>query len=383
MRVAVVGVAGVGFYHVLIVPRVAEYELVAICDVDAEALERVAAAAEKELDGRTIQRFSDPADLYSSGAVDAVIIATPNSMHAAHVRQGLDAGLHVYCEKPLGITVGECRELAAHARASGRRIQVGFQHRFQHAYREAHRIVASGELGPLYRADLYATHWFRPHSYFAKAPWRGRWAQAGGGVMMMQAIHQLDAYGWICGTPSRVTAQAWRTRPDSEVEDEATALLEFPSGARGVVSASTVSPTGQSRMEIHGDHGSLFVHGDRLRRGTLPDAASSILATETNPFAVVPVEKSEIEIEEGAPASFDAYIAECHRDFARAIAEGRDPLNHPDEATRAVELANAMYLSAVTDAPVDLPLDAAAYDELFGRLRSGEASLRTLEGARV
>jgi predicted dehydrogenase len=366
VRVAVLGLAGMGRSHVLAAQHVPGYELVALCDVSPEYLAKSAS------DRTDLERFNDPDEFFASDICDAVIIATPNWLHIEHVAKALRAGLHVYCEKPLGMTVGECRTLAEIARECDRRVQIGFQHRFQHHYETAHDLVANGDLGPLYRADLYATNWFRPHVYFALREWRGRFAQAGGGVLMMQAIHQLDAYSWICGMPSRVTAQAWRTRPQSDVEDEAAALLEFSSGARGLVVASTINPTGQGRMEFHGDGGSIVINGDRIRRGAIEGTVTSILEEATDPFAFIKVENTSIDPDEAAATTFDACVVACHRDFIDAIGSGREPRNSPEEATNAVELANAIYMSAALREPVDLPLDASAYDEVFKKLSSGD-----------
>src|SRR5438067_2378559 len=83
----------------------------------------------------------------------------------------------------------------------------------------------------------------------AKRPWRGTWKECGGGVLLMQAVHQLDSFLWIAGTPSRVTARAWRSRADVQVEDDVYAVLEFPDGAHGMLSASTLDPAGLNRLE--------------------------------------------------------------------------------------------------------------------------------------
>src|SRR5262249_35065585 len=154
------------------------------------------------------------------------------------------------------------------AKATDCKLQVGFQHRFQHGYAQARRLVASGALGPLRRADMDSTNWFRPNPYFAKRPWRSSWEQAGGGRLVMQGIHDLDAYLWICGMPERVTARAWSGRSGIQVEDEVIATLEFAGGARGVLSASTLDPSGRNQLELVCDEGALRVHGERLRRGT-------------------------------------------------------------------------------------------------------------------
>ena len=357
-----------GLFHLVTIPSIEGYELTAVCDVVPDALERAGGGAPGA------QLFAEIEPMCASGCIDALVIATPNWLHAQNVKSALEAGLHVYCEKPLAVTVSECREIAALARSAGRHVQVGFQHRFQHSYAAAKRIVESGELGPLQRADLQATDWFRPNNYFALRPWRARWDQAGGGVLMLQAIHQLDAFLWITGLPSRVYAQAWRTRPGVEVEDDLYAILEFPDGARGMLSASTIDPAGRNRIDITGDRGCLRAQGERLRRGRTEDAISTMLEERKNPFEPVAIEWEDVE-PSGEAQTFDEYVKSCHRDFIDAITSGRDPLNSAEEATRAVEVTNAVYLSAVTGQPVDLPLDAAAYDEAFARMCSGELAL--------
>lgn len=367
VRVGVLGVAGMGMYHVLVTERMPDYDLVAICDVDGKALERAGRANPEA------QLVTEPDAVFGLDGLDAVVVATPNAMHTDHVRGALQAGLHVYCEKPLAITVGQCRQLAALAEAEGRKVQVGYQHRFQHHYATAHRTVSSGELGPLYRADLEATHWFRPDSYFDQRPWRGRWETAGGGVLMLQAIHQLDAFAWIAGMPDRVTAQARAVRDNSRVEDEASAMLTFASGARGRIEASTICPTGSSRMSFHGEHGALVCAGDGLKRHATQEPVTTIRATQDDPFQAPAVERSEVE-PDGAPTDFDGCVEACHRDFVEAIVKGTRPRNDAVEATKSVELAGAVYMSAVLGAPVSLPLDAEAYDEVFARLCSGSAS---------
>lgn len=371
IRVGVAGVAGMGMFHLLALPKHDDVELTAICDVWPRALESAAAGAPDA------QRFTDVGEMCSSGLIDAVFIATPNASHPEAVRTALEAGLHVYCEKPLANTVGECRRIAELARGAGRCVQVGFQHRFQHGYAAAKRLVASGEMGPLHRAEMRATDWFRPNAYYSKRPWRATWEQAGGGVLMMQAIHQLDAFLWITGIPSRVAANAWCGRPDVEIEDDVYAVLEFPGGARGVLCASTLDPAGVNRLEFVFDGGALRAEGEGLDRARWEDPTSRMLAERTNLFEAVPVTWEQVAMS-GDATTFDECVSCCQRDFLDAIAQGCDCLVHPAEATRAVEVANAVYLSALTGEPVALPLDEYVYDAAFKRMCAGELRLPSI-----
>lgn len=371
VRVGVAGVAGMGLAHIIGFPQIDDVELTAICDPWPKALANAAGLAP---DATQFEAFEE---MCGSGLVDAVAIATPNALHIDNVRTALEARLHVYCEKPLANTVADCRTLADLASSTGRSVQIGFQHRFQHGYATAKRLVASGELGALQRADLRASDWFRPNAYFAKRKWRATWEQAGGGVLIMQAIHQLDAYLWITGTPARVTARAWSGRPGVQVEDDVYAVLEFTGGARGMISATTLDPAGENRLDFTCDGGALRAWGDRLRRARWEDPTTQMLAERTNLFESPPVSWEDVE-GSGDAMTYDECVAACERDFIDAIRSGRTPSIDPDEATRSVEVANAVYLSALTGESVDLPLDPSVYDEAFARMCAGDLALPRL-----
>ena len=370
IRLGVVGVAGIGQAHLFAGSMLDEYELAAVCDIADGPREKAAT----DFDAAA---FTDAVELFGSGAVDAVAIATPPATHATLVAAALDAGLHVYCEKPLMPTAAAGRELDALARAAGRVVQVGLQFRFQRSARAAYDLVQSGEIGEIFRADLAATNWFRSQQYFATAPWRGAWRASGGGVLMSQAVHQIDTLVWLAGLPSTVTAWARRSRHDVEVEDDVLAFLEYPNGARGTIVASTTDPVGVDAVTVHGERGTLSIEGFRLRRATFGDGtqgAQQLTDESTEDFDDVPVEWAGV-VEPGGKSEWFDMMLDCHRDFVAAIREGRPAANPPEEASRALELINALYLSAVRGGPVDLPIDPSEYDAVFDDLCTGKVEL--------
>lgn len=367
LRLGVIGVSGIGQAHLFAGASLPEYELTAVCDVVTPAREK--AAADFGATG-----FADAGELFASGVADAVVVATPPATHAVLVRDALDSGLHVYCEKPLVPTAGTGRDLGERAREAGRVVQVGFQFRFQRSASTAHRLVESGAIGDVFRADLTATNWFRSQHYYESSPWRATWRASGGGVLMSQAVHQIDTLVWLVGLPSRVTAHAYRARHRAEVEDDVAALLEFSNGARGTLVASTTDPVGCDRVTVHGERGSLEVEGFRLRRATFGDGASGaqqLTDESTQDFEEVPVEWSDV-VEPGGPSEWFDMLLDCHRDFVGAVRSGHDPRTPPDDGSRALELINALYLSAVRGEPVALPVDPVEYASVFDQLCSGD-----------
>ena len=116
----------------------------------------------------------------------------------------------------------------------------------------------------------------RAPSYFLDSPWRGRKAEAGGGVLMIQAIHMIDLLLWVLGMPRRVVAQTRTAVHDVEVEDVAIGLLEFEGGVMAALQATTAAvPDQPPSVEIHGDRGRprSAAAGGISRSGCAPRAA--------------------------------------------------------------------------------------------------------------
>jgi predicted dehydrogenase len=141
--------------------------------------------------------------------------------------------------------------------------------------------------------------------------------------------------------------------------------------------ASTTDPVGVDAVTVHGERGTLSIEGFRLRRATFADGtqgAQQLTDESTEDFDDIPVEWVDV-VEPGGKSEWFDMMLDCHRDFVAAIREGRPAANPPDEASRALELINALYLSAVRGGPVTLPIDPAEYDAVFDDLCTGAVEL--------
>jgi predicted dehydrogenase len=354
-----------GQAHLFAVPAVDGLTLAGVFDVDPER------AAKAATDHGTVA-FATYDAMCTSGDVDAVVIATPPATHAPLVRAAIDAGLHVYCEKPFVPTAAEGLDLATGAEERGLVVQVGHQFRYHHGYAATRRIVTQ-EIGEVFRANLVATNWFRAQRYFVASPWRSTWRASGGGVVMAQAIHQLDALLTMVGMPARVHAQWYRASHDAEVEDELSALLDWPNGARGTLTVSLNDPAGHELIEIHGDRGAVKCLGYDVRRASY-ESASRTVRECPDEFPDTTVEWEPVTVERKASEWFDM-VLDCHRDFARAIAEGAASGIDGREATRVIELANALYLSAARREAVELPVPVHDYVKVYDQLCDGSLAV--------
>lgn len=333
--------------------RIPGAALSAVCDQDVS---RCAA-----FPGATA--FSDAKALWDSGLADAVVIATPHTLHVPQCLGALRAGLHVLVEKPLAVEVAEARRLLREARRD-RQMAIMFNQRTDPRYRKARELVASGQLGALQRIHWTVTDWFRTDAYYASSGWRATWAGEGGGVLLNQAPHNLDLWQWIFGMPATVQAFCRFGRHHRiEVEDEVTAYLEYAGGASGIFITSTGEAPGVNRLEAWGDRGRLLVEGDAVVLWRNEPAASVFRRESRDQFARPATQRQDWTFDSSGGQHGDVL-----RNFVRAV-RGEETLLAPAaEGARSLELANAMILSTVRGRPVKLPVPAAAYHRALARL---------------
>jgi predicted dehydrogenase len=280
----------------------------------------------------------------------------------------------VYCEKPFTPASDDGYELAERARRRDVVLTVGFQFRFHKGYAALRDAVT--RITPVRRVNLTATNWFRAQQYFRASPWRATWRMAGGGVLMGQAVHQIDALIAGVGMPSRVRGEVRASLHDTEVEDDAIADLEWSDGAQGRIVASLNEPAGVERFEIVGERGAVVLTDGYDVRVAGHDVLASLVDECPDEFPSKPPEWETVEVPRAKSEWFDMLV-DALNDFAGAIDGARTPRVGGVTGSNAVELANAIYLSSVRREPVDLPLTAGVYPPVFEELASGRTLLRS------
>jgi predicted dehydrogenase len=200
----------------------------------------------------------DPAELCACEQLDAVTICTPNDAHSGHALLALNHGKHVFCEKPLSLTVREAAEMASVARASGLVHQVGFTYRHLFGVQELQRRVKQGEVGQpfLLRAR---------HEYCdgleggVEVGWRHRQEIAGGGVLHDSGAHLFDLARLILGPITAIRAELqFLGRPGVETDDVASIGFRCASGAHGQWFATRLTPAHRPNfVQVVGSEGAL------------------------------------------------------------------------------------------------------------------------------
>jgi predicted dehydrogenase len=267
VRFGVVGLGGMGSFHLGYLDKVEGAAVGAVCDVDNDRVERAANKFGSLPGGGKVGRFNRYQDLVKSGDCDAVLIATPHFQHPEVAIAAFENNLHVLCEKPVAVSIKEARRLNdAAARHPRLKFGLMYQMRTVPIYKKLRELIADGELGEISRITWLITDWFRTWTYYASGGWRATWAGEGGGVLINQCPHNLDLIQWLTGLfPSRITAVGFvgKTHP-IEVEDEISAILEYPNGAIGHFVTTTGEAPGTNRLEIVGDRGKIVAEGGKL-----------------------------------------------------------------------------------------------------------------------
>ena len=268
--------------------------------------------------------------------MDMVVIGSPSGVHAAQGVAAARRGLHVLVEKPIDVTTERADELIAAAEESGVRLGVLFQDRLKPGIVKLKQLVDSGGLGRVLSVSARVP-WYRPPDYYRLSRWHGTAALDGGGALMNQGIHTVDLLLWVLGDVIRVQARTATLLHEIESEDTALALLEFASGAAGVLEASTATYPGYPRrVEITGTEGTALLEHDRLVSADLRTPRPELVGDggDANASASSPVVSD---------ASGHQRLIE---DFLRAIETGSRPACDGHEGRRSVELVEAIYRSA-------------------------------------
>jgi predicted dehydrogenase len=338
-----------GSGHARTMQGVEECMLGAVCDIVPE----VANAVGEEYG---VPFCTDYHELIDRDDVDAVIVATPHYYHPEIAIYAMEKGKPVISEKPIAVTVSGADAMVEAAQRTGVPFAVMHQTRAEPVWRAAGKLVKDGRLGEIYRTMLvYAD--FRSQAYYNSAGWRATWAGEGGGVLINQAPHSIDRFMWLGGLPCKVTAYTATKSHKIEVEDVASAMLEYSNGAVGYLYCSTnESPTSEI-MELAGEKGKLQVIGRTLRFWEMPQGVRAF--SDTSPEMWTRPEAVEVEVE--IPEVESGHVA-IIRNMARHLLFGEE-LMAPGVAGRdTVEMINAMILSGSTGEPVEVPVCRERYD---------------------
>ena len=231
VTIGVIGAGLIGRKHLAKLAERSDYDLVGIADVNVDAVGAEHPATDV---------YADYRQLLDEARPEAVLIASPNQLHAEQGIECARRGIHILIEKPVTDTIETAAALLAEVRKAGIQSLVGHHRRHHLQVKTLRAHLREGRIGDIVGVSaIWATH--KPDDYFKIAPWR---TQAGGGPILINLIHEIDFLRFTVGEIVAVEAIASNRQRGFAVEDTAAALIEFDNGALGTffISDSAVSP---------------------------------------------------------------------------------------------------------------------------------------------
>ena len=233
LRVAILGSGFIAAYHARAVAELPGADVVAAANWRPESLAKL---AEKFAIPRTT---TDWRELVGDPGIDAVVVATPNSLHAGQAIAFLDAGQHVMVEKPMAMDVAEADAMVAAAERSSASLMVAHCWRFHPAVVALRKRIAAGELG-----EVVKTRGYGVHAKWGPAGWFVDPALAGGGALADMGVHAIDTVRFLLGDPlpTRVCAAVGTRYGSYDVDDDAILLIGWSQGTHSIVESGWWQP---------------------------------------------------------------------------------------------------------------------------------------------
>ncbi len=334
VRFGVVGLGNIGALHVDNIQRsMDEAEVIALAETREDVLNRISDRYGIE------RRYKDYSQLAKDEDVDAVIIALPNFMHCEAVKTFAESHKHIFCEKPMALTLEEADDVISMIDKYGMKFQVGYNRRFDEAYMRARELIERGRLGAITLARSNTRDPVPPGGW-EKNP------KLSGGIFIGTCTHDFDTLRWLIGSePEEVYAsQGFLVYEDLKklgYPDNVMVMIRFRSGAMAEVDASRNCAYGYDvRTEVFGTKGAVRIEKEKELDLLIFDEGR---AKHDYPYWF-------------ASRFAKAYLREI-REFAKCILEDTKSPVSADDARAVLEMAMAARKSAESGKPVRLPMD--------------------------
>jgi UDP-N-acetylglucosamine 3-dehydrogenase len=330
LKIGLIGAGMMGQVHARAYANLPQAQLVAVADARADEAQQIVAESGARI-------FGSMDELLANADVDVIDICLPTPLHAAHTVRALEAGKHVFCEKPITLTMDEARQVVQAARAARGKFTVGHVVRFFPEYARAHDLIVKGDVG-----KPKVIHTLRGGGFpaWSSNNWMGDLNQSGG-VALDLACHEFDWLRWCLGEVARVFARglAFTHLAAGQNRDHALIVIRFASGALAHVEVTWAVPRGGpflTSVEVAGSRGIMrFDNQSSMPIRGYWDVEGASTAVPESPLAASPFQ-AELE------------------HFLNCILEDKQPLVSVDDAVKALELSWAALDSIKTGQPVTL-----------------------------
>ena len=333
---AIVGCGHIAKKHAEAITKAEGANLVAVCDTDQSKMEPF-------IEQYNVQGYTQLTEMLKNDEIHVINICTPSGFHANIAVESANAKKHIVVEKPIAMTLEDTDAIIHACKENDVKLSVVHPNRFRPVMIELKKAMDEQKLGKLSHANA-TVRWNRNDEYYNQAPWRGT-KEFDGGVLMNQAIHNLDLILWLMGDVEEVySMEATRLR-NIESEDISTGVIRFKNGALGIVeAATTIYPSNlEETISVFGETGTIKVGGKTASlvehwnvQDMTAEAVNDIVETVKNDPIGKPGHQCIIE------------------DMVEAIKEDREPIVTGLDGRKALELVRAFYESASSNKPVKI-----------------------------
>ncbi|CAG9620199.1 Gfo/Idh/MocA family protein [Sutcliffiella rhizosphaerae] len=334
MNFAIVGCGFIAKKHALAISQIEGAKLVSVCD-------KVSTAMEYYILEYGAYAYTNIEDMLQNEVIDVVCICTPSGFHASLAVQLANAKKHIIVEKPIAMNLDDTERIIEACKDNNVKLTVVHPNRYRPVVKLLKNILDEDLLGKISHANA-TVNWNRNQEYYDQAQWRGT-KEYDGGVLMNQAIHNLDLLLWFLGRPDQVFSyEATRLR-NIEAEDVSIGVIKFESGVLSTVEASsTVYPKNfEESITIFGEKGTIKIGG--------PNALYlEHLEIEGKSQSEIELLKESIRKDPWGTPGHQLLI----EDMIYAIKNNRLPSVTGEEGKMVLKLVLDFYKSAMTNQPI-------------------------------
>lgn len=337
-KIGIVGTGAIALKHAQAIESLPNAELVCLFNPNPNSAARVQHAFSVPV-LTTWEKF------IQFPGLEIVCICTPSGLHLEPALHAIEAGKHVFVEKPIEVTLERADRMIEAAADKHVQLGVVFQNRFSPDFMKLAGAVRAGLFGRILMGNA-AINWFRQSGYYSGSPWKGTLAYDGGGALINQAIHTLDLLLEVMGEVDSVFGKVKTTLYPIEGEDLGAALVNFKSGAMGTITAGTsLFPGYPERLEIFGTEGSAILEAGKLTEWNIRGAESP-LQKHSNTFSSGSSDPNAI--------GFELHAAQW-ADFLDAVEKSGQPKVDGVTSRKSLELIRAIYESSRQEQLIRFP----------------------------
>ena len=275
-------------------------------------------------------------DIIADPAIDAVVLVTPNSVHAQQTIAAAEHGKHVFCEKPFALTGADARAAVDACEKAGVTLAVGYNRRFHPEITKLREMISSGELGTILHCEATMTF---PNGLFLKPDaWRASKDETPCGGLTPMGVHAIDGFIDLCGEIDQVYAQSFRRAVEVDADDTTSILFRMKDGMSGYLATMTATGGGFN-FQVYGSKGFVKLEGMTHVAGAPSEERRFRL------FGNCTYKPLKGPAEAWDAASFDVARAALDA-FARAAAGGEPYIIANEETVHCAAVTEAIVKSA-------------------------------------